>query len=58
MCALLAGCVNGRDLIGPEDPRYTALCVDSLYTDSTKACWEYTTIEIVIVVENPNPISK
>jgi len=31
------------------------LCVDSTYTDSTMACWEYPAIEIVIIVENPNP---
>ena len=54
-CALLTGCVNGRDLIAPEDAQYAALCVDSTYTDSTTVCWEYTTIEIVIVIENPNP---
>lgn len=54
-CALLTGCVSGKEVIAPEDPQYAALCVDSTYTDSTMACWEYPAIEIVIIVENPNP---
>ena len=55
LCALLTGCVNGRELVGPEDPQFAALCVDSTYTDSTMVCWAPSTVEVTIVIENPNP---
>lgn len=58
LCGLIAGCVDGRELIAPEDPRFSALCVDSAYTDSTKVCWAPETAEVVVVVPNPNPTSR
>lgn len=50
---LLTACVDGKELISPTEPEYQALCVDSLYTDSTKVCETWGTITITI--QNPNP---
>jgi hypothetical protein len=50
---LLAGCVDGRQIIGPEDPSYEVICLDSIQTDTTVACWPV--ITITIIIENPNP---
>lgn len=51
---LAAGCVSGYDVIGPGDPQYQTLCVDSTSTDTTTVCWQQRTT-ITIHIENPNP---
>ena len=52
---LLAGCmVTGMEPIMPEDPDFQLICVDSLATDSARACYEIRTIELIITIKNPN----
>jgi hypothetical protein len=51
---VLGGClVDGKDVVGPGDPLYAAICEDSTVTDASRACLPVTTI--VITIENPNP---
>jgi hypothetical protein len=50
------GCVGGREIVGPEDPQYTALCADSTLTDSTKVCADDVGVAtVVIIIPNLNP---
>lgn len=38
--SLLSGCfVDGKDIVGPGQPDFAAMCVDSTLTDTTRICW-------------------
>jgi hypothetical protein len=48
--------VDGREIVGPEDPEFAALCADSTLTDSTLVCIEDVTgTTATVVVVNPWP---
>ena len=49
---ILAACVDGAEIIGPSDARYTAICENGEIVPDT-ACLPVTTIRLEI--ENPNP---
>lgn len=53
LLAVLA-CTNGLAPIMPGDPDYELVCVDSLGVDTTRACFEVVTIELIITIPNPN----
>jgi hypothetical protein len=53
----VGGCmVDGRSIVGPEDPEFAALCADSTMTDSTMVCiGDVTGTTATVVVRNPWP---
>jgi hypothetical protein len=53
----VGGCmVDGRSIVGPEDPEFAALCADSTLTDSTKVCiGDVTGATVDVVIANPWP---
>lgn len=50
---VIAGCfVDGKDILGPWDPRFQAVCIDSLYAEPDMVCDPSATVRITI----PNPL--
>lgn len=51
----LTGCfVDGKELLAPEDPRYAAMCSDTLVVHEDYVCRREATVGITI----PNPLYK
>jgi len=47
----LTACADGREILGPWDPQYQAVCVDSTVTMPERVCRMGT-----IALEIPNPL--
>ena len=53
---LLCGCVQGKDLLGPSEPMYAEVCVDSTLVDTTVVCWsDVAVIPIVVGIPDSYP---
>jgi len=50
---LLTACVDGKELVAPEDPRYAVLCADTAVVHDDYVCRRAT-----VTVTIPNPLYK